>query len=258
MAMVMRTIDWPVPMKVRDQPSVNTRATRASAFVARSQARAASPPMLWQTSTGGRPVAAVTRRKIVVFPYAGGSPHAFRDWGPLLEPQYELWALQLPGRASRFLESCLNDMDAVVDAVMTELPALVAGADFSFHSNGALVAYACTQRLERLGARLPRHVFLSGKKPPNGPPRRDSELPDPELVRFLTDLGGMPQEVVANDELIELCLPIIRADLKVGESFRPHGRLRWLHGPADREACATQASTFTALCAVSGRAGRTC
>ncbi|WP_313915756.1 thioesterase domain-containing protein [Tahibacter sp.] len=107
------------------------------------------------------------------------------------------------------------------------LPALVAGADFSFfgHSNGALVAYACTQRLERLGARLPRHVFLSGKKPPNGPPRRDSELSDPEFVRFLTDLGGMPQKVVANDELIELCLPIIRADMKVGESFRPHGRL---------------------------------
>lgn len=172
--------------------------------------------------------AAVAQRKIVVFPYAGGSPQAFRDWGPLLEPQYELWALQLPGRASRFLESCLDDMDAVVEAVMTELPALVAGAEFSFfgHSNGALVAYACTQRLERLGARLPRHVFLSGKKPPNGPPRRDSELSDPELVRFLTELGGMPQEVVANDELVELCLPMIRADLKVGESFRPHNRVR--------------------------------
>lgn len=172
--------------------------------------------------------AAVTRRKIVIFPYAGGSPPAFRDWGPLLEPQYELWALQLPGRASRFLESSFDHMDTVVDAVMTELPALVAGAEFSFfgHSNGALVAYACAQRLERIGARLPRHVFLSGKKPPNGPPRRDSELSDEELVRFLTDLGGMPQEVVANDELIALCLPMIRADLKIGESFRPHGHLR--------------------------------
>ncbi|GMV31588.1 MAG: thioesterase [Rhodanobacteraceae bacterium] len=163
-----------------------------------------------------------TRRKIIAFPYAGGSPYAFRDWGPLLEPQYELWALQLPGRAGRFLESCLDDMDAVVAEIMTELPRLVAGADFSFfgHSNGALVAYASAHQLERRGAPLPRHVFLSGKKPPNGPPRRDSELCDAELVRFLTELGGMPQEVVANDELIELCLPMIRADLKVGESFR--------------------------------------
>jgi medium-chain acyl-[acyl-carrier-protein] hydrolase len=167
--------------------------------------------------------AAATRRKVIVFPYAGGSPHAFRDWGPLLEPQYELWALQLPGRASRFLETCLDDMDAVVAAVMTVLPQLVAGADFSFfgHSNGALVAYASALQLERIGAPLPRHVFLSGKKPPNGPQRRDSELSDDELVRFLTDLGGMPQEVIANDELLALCLPMIRADLKIGESFRP-------------------------------------
>ncbi|WP_313915760.1 alpha/beta fold hydrolase [Tahibacter sp.] len=172
--------------------------------------------------------AALAPRKIVVFPYAGGSPYAFRDWGPLLEPQHELWSLQLPGRAGRFGEPCLDDMDAVVDAVMTELPALVAGAQFSFfgHSNGALVAYACTQRLERVGAQLPRHVFLSGQKAPNGPPRRDSELSDPELVRFLTVLGGMPQEVAANEELLGLYLPIIRADMKIGESFRPHDRLR--------------------------------
>lgn len=170
--------------------------------------------------------AAVARRKIIAFPYAGGSPYAFRDLGPLLEPQYELWALQLPGRAGRFLEASFDDMDSVVAAVMAELPRLVAGADFSFfgHSNGALIAYASAHQLERLGAPLPRHVFLSGKKPPNGPPRRDSELSDEELVRFLTNLGGMPQEVAANEELIELCLPMIRADLKVGESFRAPAR----------------------------------
>ncbi len=40
-------------------------------------------------------------------------------------------------------------------------------------------------------------------------------------MRFLTDLGGMPQEVIANEELLALCLPMIRADLKIGESFRP-------------------------------------
>jgi hypothetical protein len=35
---------------------------RASAWCARSQARAAKPPMLWQSNTGAMPVAAVTRR----------------------------------------------------------------------------------------------------------------------------------------------------------------------------------------------------
>jgi surfactin synthase thioesterase subunit len=166
---------------------------------------------------------AASRRKIVVFPYAGGSPYAFRDWGPWLAPQVELWALQLPGRASRFGEVCLSDMEAVVEEVLAELPTVVADSEYVLfgHSNGALVAHASTHRLERDGGRRPRHVFLSGKKPPLGERRCDSDLPDGELVEFLSDLGGLPREVVENKDLLELCLPMIRADMKIGESYRP-------------------------------------
>ncbi|MVT37426.1 hypothetical protein GO497_09640 [Acidovorax citrulli] len=45
-------------------PSVTTRCTRPMPVSpqARSQARTARPPMLWQITSGGRPVASVTRR----------------------------------------------------------------------------------------------------------------------------------------------------------------------------------------------------
>lgn len=163
------------------------------------------------------------RHKVIVFPYAGGSPYAFRDWGTSLAPSCELWGLQLPGRAERFTEPCLSSMASVIDAVTTELPRVVEDCEYVFfgHSNGALAAFASTQFLEQAGERPPRHVFLSGKRPPLGESRKQSELTDSELIQFLQGLGGLPREMLDHSELLTLHLPTIRADMKIGEDYQP-------------------------------------
>ena len=57
LAPVLQMAERPSQVPWCGEPMVMTWCTRASAAFARSQARAASPPMLWQISTGGRPVA---------------------------------------------------------------------------------------------------------------------------------------------------------------------------------------------------------
>ncbi|HEU5110709.1 MAG TPA: thioesterase domain-containing protein, partial [Micromonosporaceae bacterium] len=44
-------------------------------------------------------------------------------------------------------------------------------------------------------------------------------LPDEELLAHITGLGGTPPEVAQVPELVELMLPVLRADFSLGDSY---------------------------------------
>jgi medium-chain acyl-[acyl-carrier-protein] hydrolase len=71
----------------------------------------------WVISPEKRPSAAL---KLFCFPYAGGSPSAFRNWGEALDAEIEVSWIQLPGRGSRLREKPF-------DAMAELAPALAAG-----------------------------------------------------------------------------------------------------------------------------------
>jgi medium-chain acyl-[acyl-carrier-protein] hydrolase len=45
-------------------------------------------------------------------------------------------------------------------------------------------------------------------------------LPDDQFLKELRQLQGTPDNVLENAELMELFLPILRADLQLGETYR--------------------------------------
>lgn len=54
-------------------------------------------------------------------------------------------------------------------------------------------------------------------------PRRDEDihtLPDREFLAEIKKLGGTPDEVLHNEELMELFLPILRADFTLLETYK--------------------------------------
>jgi medium-chain acyl-[acyl-carrier-protein] hydrolase len=90
------------------------------------------------------------------------------------------------------------------------------------HSMGALLAFEWTRRLQRDRHPMPDWIFLSGRRAPDVPDDTSllHSLPDRDFVEQLTRrYNGIPQEFLENNALMEVFLPILRADVAVVESY---------------------------------------
>jgi len=163
------------------------------------------------------------RLRLFCFPHAGGGASVFYAWPRGLPPQVEVVAVQPPGREGRLMEKPFSSMDELIDAMY---PALLPLLDRPFalfgHSNGGLMAFEIARRLRRDGRTMPVHLFGSGRPAPQIaltlPPLHT--LDDPDFIDALRRLNGTPEEVLANEEIMRLVLPLLRADFAIGETYR--------------------------------------
>jgi surfactin synthase thioesterase subunit len=90
------------------------------------------------------------------------------------------------------------------------------------HSLGGLVAFEVARRLRAVDAPPPLALVVAATPPPHlgRPERRLHAIPDEDLVAELRKLNGTPAEVLANPDLLDVLLPIVRADLAVMEMYR--------------------------------------
>jgi medium-chain acyl-[acyl-carrier-protein] hydrolase len=159
--------------------------------------------------------------RLFCFPYAGGQAAIYFTLAKLLPEQIELVAVQLPGRGNRMFEPALNSAEAIAQAVV---PQILAYADKPIallgYSNGCLQAYEVAHRL-LLRADV-RHVFMAARSAPQLGTQREPIhlLSDQQFRQELALLGGTPQELLAYDELMELMLPTLRADFKLGYDYQ--------------------------------------
>jgi medium-chain acyl-[acyl-carrier-protein] hydrolase len=160
--------------------------------------------------------------RLFCFPYAGGNAAVYRGWSRKLPAGVELLAVQLPGRAGRMHEPPVSELPRLVDTMAPSLAPHCEGA-FAFfgHSMGAMIAFELARRLRREGRALPLHVFVSGRSAPqlNRSHKLIHNLPEPELIEELKHLNGTPREVLEHPELMELMLPILRADFSVCDTY---------------------------------------
>lgn len=161
------------------------------------------------------------RLRLLCFPFAGGNTSTFRTWQPLLQPDIQVVAAQLPGRLERFREpawsSALDLADALAEmaAPFLDLPYALLGI-----SMGGLLAYEVACRLER-AALPPVHLFVIGREAPQVPLRRLAvdTMDDPALIEVLRRYDGVPPDMLAEPDLMEMMLPTIRADFSVSEDY---------------------------------------
>jgi medium-chain acyl-[acyl-carrier-protein] hydrolase len=161
--------------------------------------------------------------RLFCFPYAGGAASAYRLWSAGLAPEVEVCPVQLPGRGSRFRETPFRDAkDLVVAAAdglrpMMDVPFALFG-----HSMGAVVAFELSRELRRRAWPGPVLLAVSGRQaPPRPSPLPDfGHLPDPEFLREVRGrYDGIPAEVLAEEELLQLLLPVLRADILALETY---------------------------------------
>lgn len=161
--------------------------------------------------------------RLFCFPYAGGSDVTFRTWPMELPAGVEVCGIQLPGHGSRVSEPLIDRVEPLVDALAPMLvPYLDRPFAFFGHSMGAIIGFEVARRLRRDGAREPEYLFVSGRPAPQLPDveRRTFDLPEPEFLDELRRLNGTPKEVLEHPELLQLTLPIIRADFALCQNYR--------------------------------------
>ncbi|MEO7020522.1 MAG: alpha/beta fold hydrolase [Ktedonobacteraceae bacterium] len=179
---------------------------------------------------GARPNPAA-RVRLFCFPFAGGGASTYYPWISLLAPEIDVYPVQFPGRENRVKEPPLRRLDGLIQALAQALqPYFDMPYAFFGHSMGALVSFELTRQLRQQGARLPEHLFLSAYRSPETPsdePRQalpESALSDSALMKTLLELDGTSPEILANEELRQLLLPILRADFAVCESYQFHAQ----------------------------------
>jgi pyochelin biosynthetic protein PchC len=148
---------------------------------------------------------------------------AFRDWAGLLPADIELVAVRYPGRLDRLAEPMPASVSELAASIVAALQSLgdVPIALFG-HSMGAIVALEMTALLDRRGAPAPRILFVSGREAPRcARPAPLQTEDDATLLARCRELGTMGPDVLADPELCELVLPVLRADHRLIEAHRP-------------------------------------
>jgi medium-chain acyl-[acyl-carrier-protein] hydrolase len=162
------------------------------------------------------------RLRLFCFPYAGGSSVIYRSWQERLPSTVELISIELPARGRRLREKPFTQVNRLVPAIAEELlPYLRSPFGFFGHSMGALISYELTRYLVREGGPQPVRLFLSGRRAPQIP-NEDSptyNLPEAEFVTELRRMNGTPAEVLDHTELLQLVIPLLRADFEVCQTY---------------------------------------
>jgi len=159
--------------------------------------------------------------RLVCLPFAGAGANAYRPWAAFMPPELELVGCVPPGRERRIREAPLTRLQPLVMQLAASLRQL---GDLPYalfgHSMGALLGFEVIRELRRTGGALSQHLFVSGRAAPHIPMRRKpiSGLPTPLLLEELRRMNGTPEAVLREPELLQLLLPILRADLELLET----------------------------------------
>jgi len=135
-------------------------------------------------------------------------------------------AVQLPGRGNRLGETPFTDLTRLTATLVDVLqPALDRPFAFFGYSMGGLLAYALARTLRQQDLPLPAHLLIAARRAPQfaQPQPYLSQLPDAQIVQTLRQAGNaIPQEIAADQAVLQLMLPTLRADFQLAETYRYH------------------------------------
>jgi len=147
----------------------------------------------------------------------------FKSWTESLPDSVEIFGFEPPGRGIRLREAAFKRIGPLVESVTAALlPYLDKPFVLFGHSMGARIVFEIARNLRRENRPMPRHLFVSGSPAPQikdeDPPTYN--LPEAEFIDEVRKLNGTPKEVLEHQELLQLMLPLLRADFEVVQTYQ--------------------------------------
>lgn len=162
--------------------------------------------------------------KLFCIPYSGGSSSVYYKWKRMLHENIVLCPVELAGRGRRmrepFYETVAEAADDISNIIRSEL---APGENYAIlgHSMGALLAYETYYALKKRGVHEPVHLFCSGRKAPHDEAKKSEyyKLPEKEFLEVVFNYGSNTRDILQSRELLDLFVPILRADFKIAEIY---------------------------------------
>ncbi|WP_328869742.1 alpha/beta fold hydrolase [Streptomyces sp. NBC_00287] len=160
--------------------------------------------------------------KLVALPHAGGSAPYFVPLARALAPELDVLCVQYPGRQERYREPVPTELRELADQVYKALVSVPVGPVVLFgHSMGAVLAYEIARRLEESGGGELLGVIASGRRAPHRYREETVHLRDDDgIIAEIRQLSGTDPGALADEDLLRMVMPALRADYRAVETYR--------------------------------------
>lgn len=157
--------------------------------------------------------------------FAGGSCYSFEFLKKNINSDIDFIALEIPGRGKRFEEALLKNKEQVIQDYFNQIKKLRNKQPYIIygHSMGATLGLSITKKMEEIND-FPSHLIVSGNPGPGVKESYEKQqkgkrylMKDEDFKEELRELGGVPEEILENNELYHFFSPIMRADFEVLE-----------------------------------------
>ncbi|WP_112471013.1 thioesterase II family protein [Streptomyces triticisoli] len=156
---------------------------------------------------------------LYAFPHAGAGVTTVRQLCVELGDAYDAFGVRLPGRESRLEDPVETVMSELADKLAGELTRHAQGRPVVLfgHCAGSAVAYEVARRLDPGRVR----ALVVSSHPAPGSLRREPTwgLPRPDFLRQVVTDGYLPSQLLANEELLDIVEPALRADYRLVEEY---------------------------------------
>lgn len=160
-----------------------------------------------------------TKTQIFLLHFAGGNKYSYQSILPSFKP-FDTVVLELPGRGMRIKEGLIRSQNDAVDDLYRQIMQFISpGDEFLIfgHSMGAILGLRLCDKLESNGV-FPKGLMVTGNAGPGIQKENlKYDLPKEAFKLELKKLGGIPDEVLENDELFDFFELVLRADFEIIE-----------------------------------------
>lgn len=160
-------------------------------------------------------------RRIICFTHSGSYASQYSLWEKHLPSGVECVIYERPGSGIRVAEKFTNNWpDLINDAVSSIKPFLDLPYVIYGHSLGASIAYEVAKILQFELNSAPLFLGIGDREAPcHKPDKIRYNLSDQEFGQMLITDYDMDADVVANTDIMEFFLPILRNDFKLADTY---------------------------------------
>lgn len=161
---------------------------------------------------------------MVAIPYAGGDRFSYRALQAALPEGLSLHVLELPGRGPSRKLPRLKAISHMVDELYAQHSALHIEGGYTLlgHSMGGILAYELLCKLHKEGKHLPQKAWISSIPAPSVKrERRVSQLESKEFWEVMRSYRGVPEAIIASEEMRNYFEPVLRDDFAAIEQYSP-------------------------------------
>lgn len=158
---------------------------------------------------------------LVVFPHAGSGASSYRELSQRAAAGYEVLIMQYPGRQDRGREPAAAGLAELAAEAFAEYSAKAGNRRTVVfgHSMGAIVGFEFTRLARAAGAPVTALIASAATAPSKVADLPRHPTDDESLLAHLGLLSGTGDAVLANDSVMRMALPVLRADYAAFDAY---------------------------------------